>query len=90
MCYRLVGIPHFDCVYRCVGRLASKLVVFEVVICRVGNPYVGVSEEFGDDASFPAGIREFCPFCGCSVRVVFLVMLFLSTTITITIVYYYL
>jgi hypothetical protein len=61
MCYRLVGTHHFNCIYWCVGHLALKLVVF----CRVGNPYVGVSEEFGDYASFPVGIHKFCPFCGC-------------------------
>jgi hypothetical protein len=33
-----------------------------------------VSEEFGDDASFLAGVREFYLPCGCSVGVVFLVL----------------
>jgi hypothetical protein len=33
-----------------------------------------VSEEFGDYAGFLAGLREFCPPCGRSVGVVFLVL----------------
>jgi hypothetical protein len=35
-----------------------------VVVCRIGDLDVGVSEEFGDDAGFLAGVREFCPSCG--------------------------
>jgi hypothetical protein len=38
-----------------------------------------VSEEFDDDACFPAGIREVCSFSG-SVRVVFLVLMFFIFT----------
>jgi hypothetical protein len=77
MCHRSVGIHHLGCVYQCVGRIGPKFSsFFEVVFCHVGNPYVGVSEEYGDDVSFPAGIRKFWLFCGCSVRVVFLVLLF--------------
>jgi hypothetical protein len=56
--------------------VGTELVVFRFLFC-VGNPYVGVSEAFGDDANFPADTLKFCPFCGCLVRVVFLVMLFL-------------
>jgi hypothetical protein len=44
---------------------------------HVLNPYIDVCDEFGDDANFPAGTVELCPLCGCSVRVVFLVLLFL-------------
>jgi hypothetical protein len=75
MCYRLGGIHYFGCIYRsvvCRHEVDSFLSFFNVV-----NPYVGVCKEFGDDANFPAGTVELCPLCGCSVRVVLLVLLFL-------------